>query len=192
MRLRTLHQLIKAIEGLADPETILVFGSSSLLAVHPDLGEQGRPLESSYDADILVRPLAQGMAAVLMDSIGRESLFAQESGYYADILHPSFPDGMPDGWESRLIPFPGFAKAFALNPYDLALVKVILARPKDLELLRAVKPGPSRPGKTPHPLPRRPPPRTRSLHRLAKSASTEDVMAGFPFASSGVAVSTRK
>lgn len=95
-------------------------------------------MESSYDADILVRPLAQGMAAVLMDSIGRESLFAQESGYYADILHPSFPDGMPDGWESRLIPFPGFAKAFALNPYDLALVKVILARPKDLELLRAL------------------------------------------------------
>jgi hypothetical protein len=75
MRLHTFDQLIRAIEGLADPDQILVFGSSALLADHPDLGEQGRPLETSYDADI---------------------------------LHPSFPENMPDGWESRLIPVPGF------------------------------------------------------------------------------------
>ena len=32
----------------------------------------------------------------------------------------------------------GYAHVFALDPYDLALVKLVLGREKDLELLRAL------------------------------------------------------
>jgi hypothetical protein len=42
------------------------------------------------------------------------------------------------GWEKRLLPVRGYDNVLALDPYDLALVKLVLGRPKDLELLRAM------------------------------------------------------
>ena len=45
---------------------------------------------------------------------------------------------LPAGWESRLHPVPGFDNVFALDPYDLAVVKLMVGRAKDLDLLRAL------------------------------------------------------
>ena len=45
---------------------------------------------------------------------------------------------LPAGWESRLHPVEGFDYVFALDIYDLALVKLMVGRAKDLELLRAL------------------------------------------------------
>jgi hypothetical protein len=41
---------------------------------------------------------------------------------------------LPNGWPDRLVP--GCAKVFAIDPHDLAAVKLMVARPKDIALLK--------------------------------------------------------
>jgi len=138
MRLRSLIQLLEAARALARPDRVVVLGSSSLLPTHPELGEPEQPLEPSYDSDLLLTPIDEEMGAILGEAVGQQSLFAKRHGYYADILRPSIAETLPAGWESRLHPLPGYDNVFALDVYDLALVKLILGRTKDLALLRAL------------------------------------------------------
>lgn len=56
MRLRALKHLLDVTRGLVQPERIVILGSSSLLPEHPELGEPGQPLETSYDSDFLISP----------------------------------------------------------------------------------------------------------------------------------------
>ena len=138
MRLQFLTHLLNSVSALAQPRRIVVLGSSSLLPQHPQLGDAGRPLELSLDADLLVEPIDQSLADLLKDAVGHESAFEQRQGYYADILRPHITEALPAGWESRLHPVAGYDHVFALDVYDLALVKLALGRPKDLDLLRAL------------------------------------------------------
>ena len=71
---------------------------------------------------------------LIKDAVGHESAFEQRHGYYADILRPAVAESLPAGWESRLHPVAGYDNVFALDLYDLALVKLLVGRPKDLEL----------------------------------------------------------
>jgi hypothetical protein len=138
MRLPFLKHLIESVATLARPERIVVIGSSSLLPAHGELGEAGQPLEISLDADLLITPVNQVTADMLIEAVGRESAFMRQYGYYADILRPAITEALPQGWESRLHPVAGFDNAFMLDPYDLALVKLMVGRKKDLDLLRAL------------------------------------------------------
>ncbi len=138
MRLQSLSHLIEIAGAVARPDRILVLGSSSLLPAHPELGAPGQPLELTADADLLLEPANDAIAESLQVAAGRDSAFMAKFGYYADILRPAIVESLPCGWESRLHPVPGFANAFALDPYDLAVVKLTVGRPKDLDLLRAL------------------------------------------------------
>jgi hypothetical protein len=138
MRLRSLKQLLDVTRALAQPERVVIIGSASLLPNHPRLGDPGQPIAPSYDSDLLLTPIDGEMAAVLAEAVGQQSLFAKRNGYYADILRPSIVETLPDGWESRLHPVAGYDNVFALDRYDLALVKLLVGRPKDLDLLRAL------------------------------------------------------
>jgi hypothetical protein len=86
----------------------------------------------------LLTPIDEEMAAILGEAVGQQSLFAKRHGYYADILRPVIAETLPAGWESRLHPVAGYDKVFALDAYDLALVKLMIGRQKDLDLLRAL------------------------------------------------------
>jgi hypothetical protein len=77
-------------------------------------------------------------ADLLREAIGTESLFEKRFGYHADILRLVIAETLPAGWESRLRPVPGYSHVFALDRYDLALVKLMVGREKDLALLRAL------------------------------------------------------
>jgi hypothetical protein len=138
MRVQFLVHLLDAVLALARPRRVIVLGSSSLLPLNPHLGDAGQPLELSLDADLLVEPVDESLAQILKDAIGHESAFEQRHGYYADILRPEIVETLPAGWETRLAPVPGCPGAFALDPYDLALVKLLVGRQKDLELLRVL------------------------------------------------------
>ncbi len=138
MRLQFLTHLLESVEALAQPQRIVVLGSSSLLPEHPQLGNAGQPLELSLDADLLVEPIDESLAGVLKEAVGHESTFEQRQGYYADILRPVIAEALPAGWETRLHPVAGFDNVFALDLYDLALVKLMVGRTKDLDLLRAL------------------------------------------------------
>jgi hypothetical protein len=138
MRLSFLKHVLDSVRSLAHPRRITILGSSSLLPHHPTLGETGQPLELSQDTDLLLEPIDQAIADMLKEAVGKDSQFERLQGYYADILRPAIADALPAGWKRRLHPVPGYDNVFALDPYDLALVKLMVGRTKDLELLRAM------------------------------------------------------
>jgi hypothetical protein len=137
MRLPALKHLIEAAHALARSQRICVLGSSSLLGRFPELGESG-PLQLTFDADLLLEPCDEQLAALLHEAIGEGSLFAQRTGYHADILRAEIVETLPPGWESRLVSLSESCNAAALSPEDLLVVKLRTGRPKDLELCRAI------------------------------------------------------
>jgi hypothetical protein len=138
MRLQSLNHLIDVILAVARPTSVRLLGSTSLLPAHPELGEKGCPLEMTADADFLLEPSNEGIAESLQLAAGADSAFMAKFGYHADILRPAIAEALPAGWESRLHPVSGYTNVFALDEYDLALVKLTVGREKDLELLRAL------------------------------------------------------
>ncbi len=138
MRLQSLTHLIEVIVAVARPDSIRIIGSGSLLPAHPELGDAGSALELTTDADFILEPINEGIAESLQLAAGKDSAFEARFGYYADILRPTIVESLPFGWESRLRPVPGYTNVFALDVYDLALVKLLVGRPKDLNLLRAL------------------------------------------------------
>jgi hypothetical protein len=138
MRLQSLKHLIDVVRAVAQPRVVQILGSASLLPLHPELDVAGSALELTTDADFLLDPSSEAMAESLQFAAGRDSAFMSQNGYYLDILRPTIAETLPAGWESRLHPVAGYDNVFALDVYDLALVKLMVGRQKDLELLRAL------------------------------------------------------
>ena len=138
MRVQSLNHLLEVIVAVARPDSIQIIGSSSLLPEHPELGESNCPLELTTDADFLIEPINEGIAESLQLAAGADSAFMAKFGYYADILRPTMRETLPAGWETRLHPVAGYTNVFTLDVYDLALVKLMVGREKDLNLLRAL------------------------------------------------------
>ena len=138
MRLSALKHLVAAVHGIAASERICVLGSSALLASFPELGEPNGPLEKTFDADLLIEPCDEQLAAVLHEAVGEGSLFAQRTGYYADILRREILTTLCPGWESRVVMIDPTQNAAALSPEDLLVVKLRAGRAKDLDLCREV------------------------------------------------------
>jgi hypothetical protein len=136
MRLRSLTHLLEELRLRETSRKIVVLGSSSLLVFHPELGEGGGPLDLTYDADFLLDPIDRELALSLGAELGANREFHLRFGYHADILHPSIVETLPPGWEGRLVAVAGFDNVFALEPLDLAAVKVVVGREKDLALVR--------------------------------------------------------
>jgi len=136
MRLPALKHLIDAVQGIAASQRILVLGSSALLSSFPELGEMNGPLEKTFDADLLIEPCDEELAAVLHEAVGDGSLFMQRTGYHADILRPEIVETLSPGWESRLVIIDASKNVSALSPEDLLVVKLRAGRPKDLALCR--------------------------------------------------------
>lgn len=135
MLVQSLEHLAHSALALAQCRKVYILGSSSILASFPELGEAGL-LDKTFDADLLLDPVDKGISDFLKEAIGEGSLFEKEKGYHADILHPSIVETLPPGWEGRLVAVRGFDNVFALDPVDLAAVKIVVGREKDLELVR--------------------------------------------------------
>jgi len=138
MRLPALKHPVEVVHALAHSKRICVLGSSALLGSFPELGEAGGPLELSFDGDLLLEPCDEQLAALLHEAVGEGSLFAQRTGYHADILRVEIIETLPPAWESRLVPLDTASRALALAPEDLLVVKLRAGRAKDLESCRAV------------------------------------------------------
>jgi len=138
MRIRSLKHVLEAVNALVHPDQITVMGSSSLLGHDPSLGEPGQPLELSLDADLLLAPTDEAQAAVLHEAVGEGSLFHREYGVYADLLRPEIDETFPPGWRERCTPVAGFQHVVCLDPHDMAVAKLAVARQKDIDLLKAL------------------------------------------------------
>jgi hypothetical protein len=138
MRLSALKHLVEAVHALAHSHRICVLRSSALLGSFPELGDSGGPLELSFDGDLLIEPCDEQLAALLHEAVGEGSLFAQRTGYHADILREEITETLSPDWVSRLVELDKMFNAFALSPEDLLVVKLRAGRSKDLELCRSI------------------------------------------------------
>ena len=138
MRLRSLRHIVGEAIALTCSEKIYVLGSSSLLASFSDLGEDGGPLSTTYDADLLLDPTNAVIAKNVGKRIGENSPFHVETGYHADIVHPDITATLPPDWVVRLVPLEDYPNAFCLDPYDVAAVKIVVGRDKDLSLVKSL------------------------------------------------------
>lgn len=138
MTLAALQHLIRSAAGLAEDRHFLVLGSASLLASFPELGESSTPLASTYDADLCPEPFDELTGIMLEEALGEHRAFFRRHGYHADILRETILETLPEGWRTRLVNVPQCPEAHAIEPHDLAAVKLLVGRPKDLMLLRAL------------------------------------------------------
>lgn len=136
MRLPALIHLVQSVRAVAQCDQIHVLGSSSLLVSFPELAEP--LLAGTYDADLLVEPCDEELAAVVHEAVGEGSLFAKRTGYHADLLRPEIVESLPEGWRERLVPLESVPNVDALEPLDLLVVKLRAGRGKDLALIQAV------------------------------------------------------
>jgi hypothetical protein len=136
MTLAALQHLVQAAHALAGDRTFLVLGPASLLASFPELGDGASPLASTYDADLCPEPFDELTALMLEEALGENRAYFRRHGYHADVLRDSILETLPNGWRGRLVAVPGCPSAFALEPTDLAAVKLLVGRPKDLALVR--------------------------------------------------------
>ena len=132
MRLDSLIHITKAVTAMLEGERLIVFGSASLLASFPELGEMvGSPLLTTYDADIIPYPFEEEVGMLLDEAFGEDRKFHQRYGYHADIVRPKVTETFPVEWENRLVPLAGLESVFCLDPYDMAAAKCLIGRNKD-------------------------------------------------------------
>lgn len=136
MTLAALQHLVQAAHALAGDRSFLVLGSASLLASFPELGDGSSPLASTYDADLCPEPFDELTGLMLDEALGENRAYFRRHGYHADVLRDSILETLPRGWRNRLVAVPGCPSALALEPSDLAAVKLLVGRPKDLALVR--------------------------------------------------------
>lgn len=135
MTLEALQHLLRSAHALTEDRPILVLGSASLLASFPHLGDPSGPLTSTFDADLCPDPFDELTAIMLDEALGENRAYYRIHGYHADILRDSILETLPSGWRERLRPVPDTPIALALDPHDLAAVKLLVSRPKDLDLI---------------------------------------------------------
>ena len=135
MNLSALQHIIRSAQALAEDRDILVLGSASLLASFPQLGNADSPLAATYDADLCPDPFDELTGTMLDEALGENRAYYLRHGYHADILRDTVLETLPAGWRERLVSVPGCTAAHALEPHDLAAVKLLVGRPKDISLL---------------------------------------------------------
>lgn len=135
MRVEALRHLASSAAALAPDSTIVVFGSASVFATYPELGVECELYQQTKDADFIFEPWEQSLGKALNSAVGKESLFYDHFGYYADIISPAAFDCFPPDFRDRLVPLEGCPRVFALDPHDMAVAKLFAGRPKDIRLL---------------------------------------------------------
>jgi hypothetical protein len=134
MRRKDLEMTLRAAASVADEVEFFLIGSQ---AVHAYCRKPPPEVLLSQECDLY--PKNRPETANLLDSkLGRRSEFAEEHGFYADVVTPDLAT-LPTGWESRLKPFRADRiTAFCLEMHDLLVSKLAAGRLKDLEFIGAM------------------------------------------------------
>jgi hypothetical protein len=132
-----LEHLIRASAAITGCRELIVIGSQAVLGQFPNAPAE---LLISVEADLFVID-SHGSSDLIDGSIGEASPFHNTFGYYAHGVGPETAI-LPAGWEGRLIRLQnentGGAVALCLEIHDLAASKLVAARKKDLDFIRAV------------------------------------------------------
>lgn len=136
----TRHQfehLLKSAANIADCDEIIVVGSQAILAVLPNPPAE---LTASLELDIFPTQRPE-LADVIDGAIGEGSLFHETFGYYAHGVGPETAT-LPDQWRRRAVKtssqYMNGVTAVSPCPLDLAVSKLVAARPKDIAFVKAM------------------------------------------------------
>ena len=135
MRRSELEHIIRASGDIAQDNEIVVIGSQSILGQFPDA-----PVRLLVSMEMDVYPKNKPELADKIDgAIGEGSPFHEQNGYYAQGVGPETAV-LPDGWEERLIVVnnenTNGVSGLCLEIHDLAISKLVAARPKDLQFVQ--------------------------------------------------------
>ena len=137
MRKSDLFKLIQDFKALSGEEAPIIVGSQALHAVTDTLPEVAR---RSVECDFLLSSGNFHMRATIDEEMGVLSNYQVVNGFFADTLGLATVV-LPDGWDKRLQPFvddENVLIALCLDPYDLAVSKLIAGRDKDIEFIEAL------------------------------------------------------
>ncbi|MBK7397321.1 MAG: hypothetical protein IPJ34_13750 [Myxococcales bacterium] len=136
MNRQQLEHVIRAAGDIANDDDIVVIGSQSILASHPDAPQV---LLASTEADVYPRNHPE-RADLIDGCIGEGSPFHETYGYYAQGVGEATAI-LPSGWADRLVALRNDntrgVTGWCLDPHDLVVAKTIAGRDKDLVFLRA-------------------------------------------------------
>jgi len=135
MRRSELEHLIRASGEIAGDDEIIIIGIQAILGQFPNAPVQ---LLMSMEADIYPKNIPE-KADKVDGAIGEGSSFHQLHGYYAQGVGEETAV-LPTDWPTRLIPVnkknTNGITGYCLEVHDLAVSKLIAARPKDLEFVQ--------------------------------------------------------
>jgi hypothetical protein len=141
VRRSELAHVLRAAARIVDDPNILVIGSQAILGTYSE-DELPEDAWMSVEADLaFLEDLDARKADAVDGAIGELSQFHETFAYYGQGVEVKTAV-LPDGWQSRLVPFEikgaDPAKAFCLDPHDLVLSKLIAMREKDVAFARSL------------------------------------------------------
>ena len=133
--------IIRAAGVILNEDSIIVVGSQAILTLG-DVGFLPPETTVSIEADLVPMIDPDERKADLIDgTIGEGSMFHDTYHIYAQGVSPK-TSRLPDGWESRLIPWKTEGTrgvtGWLIDPYDLLIAKYLANRSKDREFCRAL------------------------------------------------------
>lgn len=135
MQRSDLEHIIRASGEIANDREIVIIGSQAILGQFPNAPVR---LLASMETDVYPRNKPE-LADKIDGAIGEGSLFHEQHGYYAQGVGPETAL-LPKGWEGRLIEVnnenTNGVSGLCLEVHDLAISKLIAARPKDFAFVR--------------------------------------------------------
>lgn len=130
MKKSQLEHVLRAAKEICHDEEFFIIGSQSLHGKYPDLPDE---IMISVEVDLIAKNKPEKTDN--LNSIGIESPFHEMYGYYADPVDFKTAT-LPRDWKNRLVnlkttSLSNGAKAYCLEPHDLAIAKLSAWREKD-------------------------------------------------------------
>jgi hypothetical protein len=137
MKRSQLEHILRAARKICDDDEFIIIGSQSLHGKYPDMADE---ILMSQEVDIIAKNNEKNTE--WLNVIGVDSPFHETFGYYADPVDLETAI-LPKNWRNRLVHLKiegdtEGAKAYCLEPHDLAIAKLAAGRDKDIVFIRAL------------------------------------------------------
>lgn len=132
-----LEHAIRAACDIANDDEVYVFGSQAILGAFPDAPDLLR-----MSAEVDISPKKRLDRVERLNSIGEDSSFHRQFGFYVHGLPIAEAAKLPKGWEGRTVSVSsantGYKTGYCLDGHDVAASKLAAFREKDRDFVRVL------------------------------------------------------
>lgn len=135
MKKSQVEHVLRAASRICDDKEFVIIGSQSLHGKYPDMADD---MMMSFEVDLVAKNRPSNTD--FLNTIGMDSQFHEEFGYYADPVNEKTAV-LPRKWKERLVHLKlddveADFKAYCLEPHDLVIAKLAAGRDKDKIFIR--------------------------------------------------------